>query len=56
MRSPGATRSGFFRPSKVGPFDESYVTPLVCGRERCVDPTVMALAAFPGSVMVDSWP
>ncbi|SHT45289.1 Uncharacterised protein [Mycobacteroides abscessus subsp. abscessus] len=34
MRSPGATRSGLVRPSKVGPFDESYVTPLVCGRER----------------------
>src|SRR5262245_25243721 len=52
MRSPGATRSGLSRPSPVGPFDEKYETPYVCGASRCVDPTVIASAELPGSLMV----
>ncbi len=54
-RSPGATRSGFIRPSPVGPFEEKYETPEVCG-EHDVDPTVRASAALPGSLMVMSKP
>src|SRR5262245_35594250 len=49
IRSPGATRSGFRRPSAVGPFDEKKDTPYVYGASRCVDPTVIASAALPGS-------
>src|ERR1044071_10383216 len=52
IRSPGATRSGFKRPSPVGPFDEKNDTPYVCGESRCVEPTVIASAAFPGSLIV----
>jgi hypothetical protein len=52
MRSPGATRSGLRRPSPVGPFDEKYETPYVCGMYRWVDPTVIANCALPGSLIV----
>src|SRR4029078_6273732 len=52
MRSPGATRSGFRRPCPVGPFDEKNDTPYVCGESRCVEPTVIANAALPGSLIV----
>src|SRR6266542_3570071 len=52
IRSPGATRSGFNRPSPVGPLEEKYDTPYVCGASRCVAPTVMASSALPGSLMV----
>src|SRR2546423_12480397 len=50
--SPGARMSGFMRPSPVGPFDEKYETPYVCGASRCVAPTVIASSALPGSLMV----
>src|SRR3954466_3953556 len=54
--SPGATRSGFGRPSPVGPFDEKYDTPYTCGISRCVEPTVIASSALPGSLMVSERP
>src|SRR5207342_798655 len=47
IRSPGATRSGFKRPSPVGPFDEKNDTPYVYGLSRCVAPTVTASSALP---------
>src|SRR6516165_10095586 len=50
--SPGATTSGFILPSPVGPFEEKYDTPYTCGISRCVDPTVMASSALPGSLIV----
>ena len=34
--SPGATRSGFNRPSPVGPFDEKYETPSRAACRGCV--------------------
>ena len=55
MRSPGATRSGLIRPSPVGPLEEKYETPVECG-EFDVEPTVIASAAFPGSLIVMSRP
>src|SRR5436190_24235721 len=54
--SPGASRSGFIRPSPVGPFDEKYDTPYTCGISRCVEPTVIASSALPGSLMVSERP
>ncbi len=54
-RSPGATRSGFIRPSPVGPLDEKNETPVVCGDDE-VAPTVMARAALPGSLIVIAKP
>src|SRR5262245_7969547 len=54
--SPGATRSGFIRPSPVGPLEEKYETPYTCGMSRCVEPTVIARSAFPGSLIESSMP
>ena len=51
IHSPGATTSGFGRPSRVGPFDDVHDTPKTCGASRCVEPTVMQVAAWPGSVI-----
>src|SRR3954468_15566199 len=50
IHSPGATTSGFGRPSRVGPLDEVQETPKTWGASRCVEPTVMQEAAWPGSV------
>ncbi len=41
--SPGATRSGFSRPSPVGPFEEKYEIPKECGADLCAEPTAMRL-------------
>ena len=54
IRSPGATRSGLRRPSPVGPREEKYEIPKVCGESRWVEPTVMARSALPGSLIVIS--
>src|SRR4029453_5446238 len=52
IRSPGATRSGLGRPSPVGPLEEKYDTPYVCGMSRCVEPTVIASSALPASLIL----
>src|ERR1700709_363113 len=54
-RSPGATMSGFIRPSPVGPLDEKYEIPVECGDDD-VEPTVRASAALPGCLIVISNP
>ena len=51
IHSPGATTSGFIRPSRVGPLPEVQVTPKACGASRCVDPTAMHSWAWAGSVI-----
>src|SRR4029453_16538009 len=51
IHSPGATTSGFIRPSRVGPLLEVQVTPKACGASRCVDPTAMQSSAWAGSVI-----
>src|SRR3954452_7306084 len=50
IHSPGATTSGFRRPSRVGPLLEVQVMPKACGASRCVDPTAMQFSACAGSV------
>src|SRR5690349_20599180 len=52
IHSPGATTSGLHRPSRVGPFPDVHDTPKVSGASRWVEPTVMQLSAWPGSVTV----
>src|ERR1035437_1218879 len=49
--SPGATRSGFCRPSPVGPLEEKYEIPYIWGSVLCVEPTAMASSALAGSVI-----
>src|SRR5690625_7264061 len=49
--SPGATTSGFGRPSRVGPTAEKNDTPWLAGVLLCAEPTVRAISALPGSVM-----
>ena len=51
IHSPGATTSGFIRPSSVGPLPEVQVTPKAWGASRCVDPTAMQSWACAGSVI-----
>src|SRR5689334_14322231 len=51
IHSPGATTSGFIRPSRVGPLPEVQVTPKVCGASRWVEPTAMQSSAWAGSVI-----
>ena len=54
MRSPGATRSGLRRPSAVGPRDEKYEMPKVCGLVLCTEPTAIASSRLAGSPMLRS--
>src|SRR4029077_1517406 len=49
IHSPGATTSGFIRPSRVGPLPEVQVTPKAWGASRCVDPTATQSRAWAGS-------
>ena len=51
IHSPGATTSGFIRPSSVGPLPDVQDTPKACGASRCVEPTAMHSSACAGSVM-----
>ena len=51
MRSPGATQSGFIRPSAVGPRDEKDDVPNVCGCSLCTEPTAIASSRLAGSPM-----
>ena len=51
IHSPGATTSGFIRPSRVGPLPEVQVTPKAWGASRWVDPTAMQSRAWAGSVI-----
>src|SRR6266568_3595668 len=60
MFTPGATMSGFVRPSKVGPLLENHARngpsawygALAGADQSAVAPTVMACAADPGDVIV----